>query len=115
MSITSSMYTGAAGLSSHSDAMGVISDNIANLETPQFLAGRVEFESSLARALESGADPMATTERSFTHSLDATMPNGNNVSLDTESLSGIETNLRYQLATTAINDKFRLLRTAITG
>ena len=93
----------------------VISDNIANLETPQFLAGRVEFESSLARALEGGADPRTAMETTRSRSLAATLPNGNNVSLDTETLDGIETNLRLQLATTAINDKFRLLRTAIGG
>ena len=104
-----------AALNGLSERQRVISDNIANLETPQFLAGRVEFESSLARALEDGTDPLATTEASHTRSLAATNPNGNNVGLDTETLDGIDTNLRFQLTTTAINDKFRLLRTAIGG
>jgi len=104
-----------AALNGLSERQRVISDNIANLETPQFLAGRVDFEDSLARALGEGTDPLTTTETSFSHSLDATLPNGNNVSLDTESLAGIDTQLRYQLATTAVNDKFRILRTAIGG
>lgn len=104
-----------AALNGLSERQRVISDNIANLETPQFLAGRVDFEDSLARALQSGADPLAATEATHTRSLAATNPNGNNVGLDTETLDGIETNLRFQLTTTAINDKFRLLRTAIGG
>jgi flagellar basal-body rod protein FlgB len=104
-----------AALNGLSERQRVISDNIANLETPQFLAGRVEFEASLARALEDGADPLAATEATHTRSLAPTNPNGNNVGLDTETLDGIETNLRFQLTTTAINDKFRLLRTAIGG
>ncbi|MBX7079765.1 MAG: flagellar hook protein FlgE [Nannocystaceae bacterium] len=43
MSITSSMYTGAAGMSSHSDAMGVISDNIANVNTVGYRSQRANF------------------------------------------------------------------------
>lgn len=104
-----------AALDGLSARQRVISDNIANLETPEFLAGRVDFEDSLARALERGADPLAATETSHSRSLAATNPNGNNVQLDGETLDGIETNLRFQLTTTAINDKFRLLRTAIGG
>jgi flagellar basal-body rod protein FlgB len=104
-----------AALNGLSERQRVISDNIANLETPQFLAGRVEFEASLARALQDGADPLAATETTRSRSLAATNPNGNNVGLDTETLDGIDTNLRFQLTTTAINDKFRLLRTAIGG
>ena len=108
----SALHAALGGLSAR---QRTISDNIANLETPQYLAGRVDFESSLSAALEAGTDARSATEASFTHSLDPTMPNGNNVSLDTETLSGIETNLRYQLATTAINNKFGLLRTAVNG
>jgi len=51
MSITSSMYTGAAGLSSHSDAMGVISDNIANVNTVGFRSSRANFSDVLGGLL----------------------------------------------------------------
>jgi flagellar hook protein FlgE len=51
MSITSSMYTGAAGLSSHSDAMGVISDNIANVNTVGFRSSRANFSDVLGGML----------------------------------------------------------------
>lgn len=91
----------------------VIADNVANLETPGFLAGRVDFESALRDAI-SGGDAAAvrpTTERS----LAPTGVNGNNVSLDVETLASIDTNLRYQLTVEAVNAKLGLLRTAIKG
>lgn len=47
MSITGSMYTGASGLNSHSDAMTVISDNIANVNTVGFKTGRANFSDIL--------------------------------------------------------------------
>jgi flagellar hook protein FlgE len=47
MSITSSMYNGAAGLGSHSAAMGVISDNIANVNTVGFRSSRANFSDVL--------------------------------------------------------------------
>jgi flagellar hook protein FlgE len=43
MSIASFMYTGVSGLNSHSRAMSVISDNIANVNTVGFKASRANF------------------------------------------------------------------------
>ncbi len=43
MSITSSMYTGASGLRAHSEAMDVVSDNIANVNTIGFKKSRADF------------------------------------------------------------------------
>ncbi len=43
MSINSSMYTGAAGLRAHSEAMSVVSDNIANVNTIGFKKSRADF------------------------------------------------------------------------
>ncbi len=51
MSISSSMYNGAAGLGSHSDAMGVISDNIANVNTVGFRSSRANFSDVLGGML----------------------------------------------------------------
>ncbi|TPV95485.1 MAG: flagellar hook protein FlgE [Myxococcales bacterium FL481] len=51
MSITGSMYTGAAGLTSHSDAMSVISDNIANVNTVGFKSGRANFTDMLGNVI----------------------------------------------------------------
>ena len=91
-----------------------IADNVANLETPKFLAGTVDFESSLADALANGTDPSSVTP-TFGRSLAPTGVNGNNVNLDNETLAMSETNLRYQLGIESLNNKFTLLRTAIKG
>ena len=91
----------------------VTADNIANIETPGFLAGRVSFENSLKHAVENGAP--ASTTVSNDRSLEPTRVNGNNVNLDHETLTHIDTNLRYQLMLRAVDTKISLLRTAIGG
>ncbi len=90
-----------------------IADNIANVETPGFLANRVDFEDSLRNAI-AGRDP-GSSAASTRKSLDATNLSGNNVKLDDEIVTLVDTNLRYQLGIEAANAKFRLLRSAIKG
>jgi flagellar basal-body rod protein FlgB len=104
------LHTTLSGLSKR---QRVIADNIANVETPGFLAGRVSFEDALKSAVESGtpADATATMARS----LEPTRTDGNNVNLDHEVLANIDTNLRYQTMLRAVDDRFSLLRTAIKG
>ena len=46
-------------------------------------------------------------------SLEPTRLDGNNVNLDTETPQSIDTNLRYQLALRAVDDRFGLVRSAI--
>ena len=91
-----------------------IADNLANIETPGFLAGKVDFESSLRLALRSGEDPR-TTELATARSLEPTRANGSNVNLDEEAVAGQETLLTQQLIAQALTGKFRSLRTAISG
>ncbi len=88
----------------------VIADNVANIQTPGYRAGRVSFEAALARAVGDGSGAV-TASRS--QSLDPTRLDGNNVNLDTETLTNIETNLRYELATRAMDGTFSKLRTAM--
>lgn len=89
----------------------VMADNVANVETPEFLASQVDFEASLREAVASG-DPLRF-DVSSRHSLAGTNPNGNNVSLDDEMMGLVDTELRYQLAVEGMNFKFRTLRTAM--
>jgi flagellar basal-body rod protein FlgB len=92
---------------------GAIKDNIANVETPGYQSKVVDFESSLSQALAGGDVADATT--SIARSLAPTRQNGNNVAIDQEMTQLTETELRHQLAISALNAKYRLLRTAITG
>jgi flagellar basal-body rod protein FlgB len=91
----------------------VTADNIANIETPGFLAGRVSFEDNLKRAVDNGSPAGASLSND--RSLEPTRVNGNNVNLDHETLTHIDTNMRYQLMLRAVDSKISLLRTAIGG
>ena len=48
MSLVSSMYTSANGLEAHSDAMNVVSDNIANVNTVGYKQGTARFSDVIA-------------------------------------------------------------------
>lgn len=101
-----------AALEGLSQRQRVTADNIANLQTPGFLAGRVDFESSLRGALRSGQTPTVTPGTTL-RSLEPTNTNGNNVNLDAETVIATETGLRYQLALNALDGKYTSLRIAM--
>lgn len=103
----SALSSALDGLSARQRA---IADNIANINTAGYTAKRVAFEGALASSIARGdghAD--ATTERS----LEPTKLNGNNVNLDTETLSNIDTVLRFQFASRAIEGQFTSVRSAM--
>jgi flagellar hook protein FlgE len=54
MSILSSLYTGASGLAAHGSAIGTVGDNIANVSTIGFKAGRASFEDVLGGTAPNG-------------------------------------------------------------
>ena len=89
-----------------------IADNIANIETPGFLAGRVDFETNLRAAAQEGRRTEGPTSA---RSLQPTRLDGNNVNLDEETLAAMETGLRYELTVQAITNRFNGIRTAIGG
>lgn len=101
------LHTAASALSQR---QRVTADNIANIQTPGFLANRVLFEDALASAVESGSGMADTTVAA---SLEPTREDGNNVNLDTQTLASIDSNLRYQLVTQAITDKFLTMSAAM--
>lgn len=55
MSLAGSMYTAANGISAHANAMNVVSDNIANVNTTGFKSGSALFEDVLASSGVSSA------------------------------------------------------------
>lgn len=86
-------------------------ENIANAEVPGYLASRVDFESSLREAIETGS--FSDLSHNTTTSLAPTGLNGNNVNLDEESITNIDTGLRFQMMTEAMNAKFHILKTSL--
>lgn len=87
-----------------------IANNIANVNTPGYHAEKVQFEDALAQSIVNGdGSATATTARS----LEPTNTNGNNVNLDEETLSNVDTVLRYQFATQAMNAELTSVRAAM--
>jgi flagellar basal-body rod protein FlgB len=102
------LRSAVAGLAARQRA---ISQNIANIETPGYRAQRVSFEDDLARAVADGDSPDVTATTAT--SLEPTRHDGNNVNLDTETMSSVDTTLRYQLTLKAIDHDFSVLRAAM--
>jgi flagellar basal-body rod protein FlgB len=104
----------SAALASALDGLALrqrtIANNIANINTPNYQAKRVSFEAALAASVRNGNGSAAAT---ISPSLEPTQLNGNNVNLDTETLSNIDTVLRYQFASRAVNGQFTALRAAM--
>jgi flagellar basal-body rod protein FlgB len=113
------VYDDVTSVALHSALRGLaarqraIADNVANIETPGFLAGKVEFEDALRSAVASGDTAGASGAPAVVRSMRPTREDGNNVNLDEETLSNVETGLRYQLVTRAMDHQFALLRTAM--
>ncbi|KRC46912.1 flagellar biosynthesis protein FlgB [Leifsonia sp. Root227] len=87
-----------------------IANNIANVNTPGYTAERVSFEDALARSVAQGDGHAAST---VARSLEPTRLDGNNVNLDTETLSNVDTVLRFQFASQAAGGQFSSIRAAL--
>ncbi|MET0859808.1 MAG: flagellar basal body protein [Microbacterium sp.] len=104
----------SAALSSALDGLSLrqkaIANNIANVNTVGYRSQRVSFEDALADSVRSRSGVTAAT---LERSLEPTRLNGNNVNLDTETLSNIDTVLRYQFAARAVEGTFTSVRSAM--
>lgn len=89
----------------------VIANNISNLNTPNFQAQKVSFESSLANALNQGGSATETTSPEGLLS----GVNGNNVSLPAETTLLMENNLENRTLDNALSGQFTLVSDAIVA
>jgi flagellar basal-body rod protein FlgB len=106
---TSAVAFALRGLATRAE---VRADNVANLNTPGFLAKRVDFESTLAGALDRGGVPDAGPEIAPAMSL----PNPrtqNNVNLEDEIVGMTKDNLLTSAMVNAFNFKINIMRSAI--
>jgi flagellar basal-body rod protein FlgB len=92
----------------------VSANNIANIETPGFTAQRVDFEGALRSAVADGSVVDGAAPEVSSSPL-AARQDGNNVNLDEETLSSMDTDLRYQLMLRAMDDQYGLISTALKG
>ena len=91
----------------------VAANNIANAQTPNFHASKVDFEADLANAIQAG-DPSAirpTVEDAGTPADEY----GNTVQLEQETTTLVQSGLQYDALVAALNYKLNLLQTAIKG
>jgi flagellar basal-body rod protein FlgB len=107
---SSAIYQAMQGLWAEQQASA---NNIANVNTPDFKAQDVNFESSLAQAITDGnPSQMQISTTPSTAPADQT---GNNVDLATEMVTNEKAGMQFQTMVDAMNAKFQLLSTAING
>jgi flagellar basal-body rod protein FlgB len=111
----------------------VISNNIANVDTPGFKASRVQFEEILSETVEADGElEMAVTDEGhipgsgasafsrvepevFTDETTSTRLDGNNVNIENEMVELAKNSIEYYATVSKINSEFRKLNTAING
>lgn len=109
----------------------VISNNIANAETPGFKSSSVEFENIFAAALDdtgafdnkvtrskhisfSGADPESVVPVVLQNNDTSMRMDENNVDIDYENVELAKNTLYYNTLVEKLNTEFSMLRLAIT-
>ena len=87
----------------------IIAQNLANSETPGYIAKNVNFEDSLRSAMASG-DPSQTTITTSNTSDRDHCRTATTCNVDAQTVALVDTGLRYQLATVSMNNEFNILR-----
>lgn len=103
-----------------------IANNVANVDTPGYKRKDVEFQNILEhelkstkhRSLQEAVDNVSLKRlesRSYTdHAAFSYRLDGNNVDIDTENVELASEQLRYQALTTAVNQDFVRMKSAMT-
>lgn len=95
----------------------VAANNLANIETPGYIAQRVTFEQSLRAALRAEGDgqpgAVARVRPALSPTGDPAGPDGNNVSIEGEMIALGEASGRYQALARLIDRKLQMVGTAI--
>jgi flagellar basal-body rod protein FlgB len=100
-----------AGLTGEAQRQRATSDNIANVNTPGYRAKRVDFETSLARALDRKGSSTVSVAQSLAEPWASL--NGNSVSLEAETAVLVKSGLHYEAIVSAVNHRFSVTSTAI--
>jgi flagellar basal-body rod protein FlgB len=90
----------------------VIANNVANDQTPNFLASDVDFQSSLAQAIQTPGSG-ATASATVFNTADPPGTDGNNVNLATELVEASRATLQYQAVVHGLNFKYNELAQAM--
>jgi flagellar basal-body rod protein FlgB len=109
----------------------VIAQNVANVDTPGYLAKEVNFETTLKRALESTDSLEQKKTREDHMSIDdnsqsdfytvqnrpggSARNDGNDVDIDQELIESTETEIKYQALSQSISKKLSILKSIATS
>lgn len=104
----------SSALDGYAAAQRAISNNIANVNTPNYQAQEVDFADVLARSVAAGSGALSASAFAPTPSLDPSNLNGNNVSLQQETSAEISNGIKFQVASQAISEQLNELRSAAT-
>ena len=92
----------------------LIASNLANVDTPAYRTRDARpFAGEIERAMADGQAPLAPVAHTMRGLLER--PDGNNVSVERESLLMAENQLRFQVAAQFLKAEFHRLSTAING
>ncbi len=121
----SALNTASKAMDGLSYRKNVISQNVANVDTPGYHALELNFESELQRSMSSSPklsisltnsnhqlskDDASGAYQAKLRSGGAERADGNNVDIDTELVQMTETGIRYSALTTAVSKKLSLLK-----
>jgi flagellar basal-body rod protein FlgB len=108
------MHTLSRALDLTSTRQGLVSQNVANIDTPGYKARDIDFRQELQRALgDDEALQPAPVAREVPGLVER--PDGNNVSLDRESLLMAQNQLAFQVDVQLLRAEFNRLQQAING
>ena len=125
MGIFNSFDINASGLTAQRYRMDVISENIANYDTPGYKRQDVDFEDALKQAIQSAdgtnMDTKVANLRKGSLDVSPYTDHGdysyrldqNNVDVDTEQVQLAENQIRYQALMDSINSEFSNLKSAM--
>jgi flagellar basal-body rod protein FlgB len=93
---------------------GLVSSNIANIDTPGYHTKDIDFKGELQRSMNSGVDAQSPFGPAVQEVPNLTMrPDGNNVSVDRESMMLSETQLQFKLGVQLLKSQFHSISMAI--
>ena len=100
----------------------VISNNIANTDTPGYKSKSVSFEDSLNRAIIKSTNSKELLQRGINinarvseNSATSLKENGNNVDQDKENIELARTQLHYDYLVNSLNSQLNRLKYTVTG
>lgn len=96
-----------------SERQTLVSTNLANVDTPGYHTRDLDFRGELQRAMNGEEEPGLTSAFVVPVRGLIARPDGNNVSVDRESMLLAEVQLQFKAATSILRAQFAQLRTAI--